>query len=106
MSRLNSISSKLSNSKVALYSAVTMAALSTSPVMADTDNGGTTLMIPTAITGDEVSGTLGFFDLVQNTMYHYATEYIVPLVLAGIGISWIFFALFIGNRKAKGSVAN
>jgi hypothetical protein len=110
MSLINSaktrISSAVQSTKVQATALVTTLAIASTPAMADTDNGGTTLTIPTFITGDEVSGQVGWFELLQNTVLHYINEYIMPLMLVGFGIGWLFFFLFMGNRKAKGSVAS
>lgn len=65
------------------------------------DNGGTTLDIPTYITGDTTAGTLGYFELLMNTIEHYAYEYVMPLLLLAISIGWVFWFIFYGSRRGK-----
>lgn len=99
-------STSIKSTKVQATALVTAVSLATAPAaMADTDNGGTTLTVPTFITGDGVD-QIGWFELLGNTVLHYINEYIMPLMLVGFGIGWLFFFLFMGNRKAKGSVAS
>jgi hypothetical protein len=73
---------------------------------ADTDNSGTTLTIPTFITGDQTTGQLGWFELIGNTIAHYVNEYFLPLLAVAFGFGWLFYMIFFGNRKGKQAVSS